>query len=465
MPSDRSADTDASGLVWPAKLFPFQVVGVERLVVSESLLLADEMGLGKTIQVAAAIRRLFHGRDASSALVVVPKGLVLQWRRQLRTWAPELSLSTVVGASDERRVAWAQPAAVFITSYEALRADIWLPEVSGPARRDWDVVVLDEAQRIKTPTSELGQAVKCLRRRRSWALTGTPLENRLDDVISILDFVAPGRFDPSRRALGLRQLLAEVQLRRRRSEVLADLPPKLASTVHLELTARQYSAYRKAELEGLIWLSSLGRDIRITHVLELILRLKQICNFCPETGASAKLEDLRERLERATASGEKALVFSQFVDESFGARRIAAALRQHKPLLLTGDIDPSERAAIVAAFERDPARRVMVLSLRAGGIGLNLTVASQVFHFDRWWNPAVEAQAEDRAHRIGQERPVHVAAYLSENTVEERIDEILHDKQALFADVIDGVDATHLRRLDLDTLLTIVRYPRPVGCT
>jgi SNF2 family DNA or RNA helicase len=215
----------------------------------------------------------------------------------------------------------------------------------------------------------------------------------------------------------------------------------------------------------LIWLSSLGRDIRITHVLELILRLKQICNFCPETGASAKLEDLRERLERATASGEKALVFSQFVDESFGARRIAAALRQHKPLLLTGDIDPSERAAIVAAFERDPARRVMVLSLRAGGIGLNLTVASQVFHFDRWWNPAVEAQAEDRAHRIGQERPVHVAAYLSENTVEERIDEILHDKQALFADVIDGVDATHLRRLDLDTLLTIVRYPRPVGCT
>jgi SNF2 family DNA or RNA helicase len=315
------------------------------------------------------------------------------------------------------------------------------------------VVVADEAQRFKNPSSDLSRAIRKLRRRRSFALTGTPLENRLDDLLSILDFVAPGRFDPNRMAVGLRQLLAEIQLRRRRSEVLADLPPKFANAVRLELLPEQRATYARAEEKGLMHLAALGRDIRITHVLELILRLKQICNFCPESGRSAKLEDLRSRVEAAVASGEKALIFSQFVDAPFGATRIATELRDFAPLLLTGAMDPAERSEAAAAFERDRQRPVLILSLRVGGVGLNLTAASHVFHFDRWWNPAVEAQAEDRAHRIGQERAVHVAAYLAQETIEERIDEILAEKRSLFADVVDGVDAGMLRRLDLDTLL------------
>ncbi len=444
------------GIGWPSELFPFQVAGVERLVVSRSLLLADEMGLGKTIQAIAAIRLLHYSGSIHNALIVAPAGLVLQWRRQLRTWAPELPLATVIGASQERADAWSRSASVHITSYDALRSDIWSRSDLGPGQREWDVVVLDEAQRIKSPESEITRMVKRLKRKRSWALTGTPLENRVDDLISILDFVAAGRFDLREKAVGLRRLLGDVQLRRRRSEVLTDLPPKLNSTIYLDLSASQRAAYRKAETEGLIRLASLGRDVRITHVLELILRLKQICNFCPETGSSAKLQDLGERLDAAIASGEKALVFSQFVDEPFGARRLASELRRHSPVLLTGETSPVERSAIVADFERNPARRLMILSLRAGGVGLNLTAASHVFHFDRWWNPAVEAQAEDRAHRIGQKRPVHVTAYLSENTIEERIEEILHDKRTLFADIVDGVDTHHLRRLDLDTLLEIV---------
>jgi SNF2 family DNA or RNA helicase len=193
-------------------------------------------------------------------------------------------------------------------------------------------------------------------------------------------------------------------------------------------------------------------------VLEIILRLKQVCNFCPESGQSAKFADLRARLAVLSGGAEKPLLFSQFVEEPFGARRLARELAGFRPLLLTGGIDPAARAALITLFERDPARRLLILSLRAGGLGLNLTAASCVFHFDRSWNPAVEAQAEDRVHRIGQTRPVQVFAYLCADTIEERIAAILAEKRALFADLVDGVPMRALGRLDLDTLL---RAPAP----
>jgi SNF2 family DNA or RNA helicase len=421
------------------------------------MLLADEMGLGKTIQAIAAMRLLYATSGIRSCLVVTPAGLVRQWRRQLRDWAPELRISTVVGTAAERSAAWAENADVFLASYETVRSDVPLRALHGPAQRRWSLIVIDEAQRIKTPSSSIALSIKALERERSWALTGTPLENRLDDLISILDFVAPGRFNPSRMVVGLRQLLAEVQLRRRRKDVLDDLPAKLSSTIYVELESRQRASYRRAEREGLVRIGSLGRDLRITHVLELILRLKQICNFCPETGASAKLLDLKDRLASTVDSGEKALIFSQFVEDPFGARRLTRELTAFSPLLLAGDVDPAIRTQRIAAFERDPQRKALVISLRAGGVGLNLTSASRVFHFDRWWNPAVELQAEDRAHRIGQSRPVHVYAYLCTGTVEERIEELLSEKRALFADIVDGVDTGALRRLSLEELLGAVK--------
>ena len=441
------------GLRWRHPLHPYQQAGIAQLV-QGSLLLADEMGLGKTIQAIGALRVL--AEDGVPALLVAPAGLVLQWRAQLRDWAPELRLSTVLGTADERIQAWRRGADMYLTSYDSLRADILLVDPAGPRHRDWAVVIADEAQRLKNADTVAATAVKRLRTRRAWALTGTPLENRADDLVSILDFVAPGRFDRRHMMVGFRRLLAEMQLRRRRADVLPDLPPKTVFTIDPGLTPTQRAAYDIAEREGIVWLRELGGKVQVTHVLELLLRLKQICNAVPESGQSAKLDDLERRIGSVAAAGGKALVFSQFVAEPFGVRAIARRLRRFAPLVLSGGQDAATRAALLADFADNPRHAVLVLSLRAGGVGLNLTAASVVFHFDRWWTAAVETQAEDRAHRIGQTRPVQVFAYVCANTVEERIAETIARKQRLFDMFVDGIETDALARLDLADLLRAV---------
>jgi len=443
------------GLAWRAPLPPYQQAGIARLLTSPGVLLADEMGLGKTIQAIGALRVLLRDGTPGPALVVVPAGLVLQWRRQLREWAPELSLSTCTGPPEGRRGRWRAPAQVYLTSFDALRGDMALPAPLGPRHRGWAVVVADEAQRIKNAHTAISATVKALPRRRAWALTGTPLENHPDDAASILDFVAPGLYDPACMVAGLRRALSQVQLRRR-ADVLRDLPPKTVFELAPDLLPVQRAAYEAARDEGLVWLRSLGTEVRIVHVLELILRLKQICNACPRTGASAKLDDLLPRLHQVAEAGEKALVFSQFVAAPFGAEAVAAAMKPLNPVLLTGRMSIAARDDAVAQFTSDRGRHVLVASLRARGVGLNLTAASVVFHFDRWWNPAVETQAEDRAHRIGQTRPVQVFSYLTPDSIEQWIGEILRDKRALFDDIIEHVATDGLRRLDLPTLLRAV---------
>jgi len=453
---------DIDALSWRFPLLPYQRAGVHRLVADRPVLLADEMGLGKTIQAIAALRLLLRDPEMPPALIVVPSGLVLQWRRQLRDWAPELTLATCVGGRAERGARWRASARVYLTSYDALVSDLTLPAPAGPLRRLWGVVVLDEAQRIKNAGTLVAAVVKSLPRQRGWALTGTPLENSPQDTVSILEFVAPGVRDPGEMISGLRRLLGQVQLRRRRAEVLPELPSKTGFELACELGPRQRMAYERAEQQGLVWLQSLGASVRITHVLELILRLKQLCNICPWSGESAKLDDLRRRVGEI-APGEKVLVFSQFVAEPFGAEMIARAMAPLRPVLLTGRMTQAARDAAVAAFARDPAHRVLVSSLRAGGAGLNLTTASVVFHFDRWWNPAVEAQAEDRVYRIGQTRAVQVFAYMTPATIEERIAAILAAKRELFSDIVDGVGTEALRRLDLPTLLAAVGVNPPLS--
>jgi SNF2 family DNA or RNA helicase len=239
-----------------------------------------------------------------------------------------------------------------------------------------------------------------------------------------------------------------VQLRRRKAEVLPQLPPKLTSTVSLQLGAEQRASYERAERDGVYALQARGADVQIQNVLELITRLKQLCNVDPVSGHSAKLADITARLATLVAEGHRALIFTQFTDATFGARAIAAHLVHLRPLLYTGDMSLAQREDVIRAFKQDAGHAVLILSLRAGGVGLNLQDASYVFHFDRWWNPSVELQAEDRSHRLGQAYPVNVYTYTCEQTVEERIEVVLRRKRRLFQDIVDEVT------LDLGDVLT-----------
>ena len=314
---------------------------------------------------------------------------------------------------------------------------------TGPGTVFWDVVVLDEAQRIKNRERRVSSLCKRLRRARSWALTGTPLENRLDDVASILDFVtgAPAPSDGP----ALRAALNQYQLRRRKADVLRDLPPKIITDLPLPMTPAQRRAYDRAEQEGIVTLQTMG-EVRIELILSLITRLKQLCNFAPN-GESAKLEDLRRRVDELVADGHQAIIFTQYTGEESGARRIAAGLRRFSPLVFTGELSLDARGEMIERFQHGE-HPIMILSLRAGGQGLNLQRASYVFHFDRWWNPAVEWQAEDRTHRIGQTQPVHIYRYLMADTIEQKIQQVLQRKTDLFTQVVDTAS------LDLSRLLT-----------
>jgi SNF2 family DNA or RNA helicase len=399
------------------------------------------------VQAVVAVRRLVLDGEAQRILVVAPAAVLGHWRETLNRWAPELTAIRVTGPVAERAWQWRAPRTVHIAGYETVRNDI------GTVRmKPWDVVILDEAQRIKNRDTAVSRACKSLPRNRAWALTGTPLENREDDLASILEFVRPNpkgeRMPPLAPGMSLRVAHRQLQLRRRKRDVLIELPPKMVVRVPLELTREQRSAYERVLRAGRQEIIALGEEATVINVLAVITRLKQVCNFDLSTGRSAKLDDLGSRLAELVESGHRALVFSQWTSDRYGVARIASGIASFRPLTYTGTLGLQEREEVVARFRRNPAHAALVLSLRAGGQGLNLQEASYVFHFDRWWNPAVENQASDRVHRFGQKNAVTVYCYTAPDTIEDRIEAILDEKRALFADLVDGVS------LDLSRLLT-----------
>jgi SNF2 family DNA or RNA helicase len=416
----------------PAEPYPYQMEGIAFLMPRHAALLADEMGLGKTMQAILALRLLFHSGLIRRALVVCPKPLVTNWSRELKMWADDIPCEVIGGNGESRRASWTvSNCPLKLVNYELLTRD---EEILADERVHFDVVVLDEAQRIKNRSSKTAQVVRALHRERSWALTGTPIENRSEDLVNLFAFVDPERVAPETLAQDLPKLTGESILRRTKELVLADLPPKIVRDAYLELTPAQREAYTLAEAEGVVCLNALGATISVQHVFELIMRLKQICNFDPLTGHSAKLERLRADLQEVAESGRKAIVFSQWVEP---LQILAAALAPLGPLQFHGRVPANQREAVLERFRRDPAKHVLLMSYGSGSVGLNLQFASYVFLFDRWWNPAVEDQAINRAHRIGQREPVFVTRFITQETIEGRIAEVLERKRQLFAELIE----------------------------
>ncbi len=422
-------------LSFPCRPFPYQYQGVAFLYPRYAAILADEMGLGKTMQAITAARLLLRSGEVRSVLLICPKPLVSNWKREFALWAPELPVSVIEGDQQRRRWQWEETSLpVKIANYELLLRDA---DLFRGKRLRFDLVVLDEAQRIKNRSSTTSQVVRSISRGRSWALTGTPIENSPDDLVAIFDFLLPGYLNSTMRARRIGQAASDYVLRRTKDTVLTDLPPKLYRDAQLDLSSAQWDAYRTAEDQGLVRLSGMGEALTIQHVFELVLRLKQICNFDPVTLSSSKLERLEADLEEVAASGQKAIVFSQWVKTLDVIRE---RLRRFGPLEYHGKIPSRKRDAVIEQFRRDSSHHVLLMSYGAGSVGLNLQFCGYVFLFDRWWNPAVEDQAINRAHRIGADGPVTVTRMLTLGTIEERIHQILEEKRQLFDTVFSETE-------------------------
>ena len=455
---DLETILETSSLEFPRQPFPFQFDGMAFLMPRHGAVLADEMGLGKSMQAISSIRLLLRSGEARRVLVVCPKGLVSNWTRELADWAPEILVAVIEGDQQRRRWQWSlADVPVKVANYEVLVRDRDLIAELGLS---FDLMVLDEAQRIKNRASQTSEAVRSVPRRRSWALTGTPVENSADDLVGVFEFIAPGHLNErmSPRAMGA--AAADHVLRRTKDKVLKDMPPRLNRDERIELTAEQRETYRRAEEEGVLRLSALGEEATIQNVFELVLRLKQICNFDTFTGDSAKLECLEADLEEIHASGKKALVFSQWV-QTLG--RIRDRLSRFGALEYHGGMSTAARDEAIRMFKQEKKHSVLLLSYGAGAVGLNLQFSEYVFLFDRWWNPAVEDQAINRAHRIGAAGAVTVTRFLSANTIEERIDEVLRRKRDLSDLILSQAEAPATSGLTQDDIFALFKLapPRP----
>ncbi len=467
------------------ELRPYQLRGVSWLAFLKQFglgaCLADDMGLGKTIQVIALMLHGNNGESDSSkrnpTLIICPMSIVGNWYRELQRFAPSLKvmvhhgLDRLSGRDFENE---ARKHDVVITTYSLTHRD-----EETLSRIEWECIVLDEAQNIKNSAAKQTQAIKRLKAKHKIALTGTPVENRLSELWSIMDFLNKGylgtvkdfhtkyalpieKYRDPNRAEALKRLVQPFILRRLKTDktIIKDLPEKMEIKVFCNLTREQATLY-EAVVEDMMEKIENSEGIkRKGLVLSTLLKLKQVCNHPAHflhdgsklPGRSGKLARLEEMLEEALAEGDKSLIFTQFAE-------MGAMLHNHlqetldcETLFLHGGTPKKQREIMIQRFQdekRGPP--IFILSIKAGGLGLNLTAANRVFHFDRWWNPAVENQATDRAFRIGQTRNVQVHKFVCVGTLEERIDQMIEQKKEL-ANLIVGTGETWLTELSTEQL-------------
>jgi superfamily II DNA or RNA helicase len=471
-------------------LRPYQSVGHDWLWMLSNLglgaCLADDMGLGKTIQILSLLLAFKSSREkpGTPSLLVLPASLLANWKSEIERFAPslvtrfihpsELAGAEIATIAEHPREALAG-SDIIVTTYGMLLRQEWLLDL------DWRLAILDEAQAIKNPAARQTKAVKRLRARARIALTGTPVENRLSDLWSLFDFLCPGLLGTAARfkrfVKGLEQrehdrfaplrgLVRPYILRRLKTDksIIADLPEKTEMKAFCGLTRKQVALYARSVEELRRALEERQGIERRGLVLASLMRLKQICNHPSQvlgdgrydSRSSGKFERLRAICEEIASRQERALVFTQFREMTEPLATFLGDVFGRQGLVLHGATPVRRRKALVDMFQRDGGPPFLVLSLKAGGLGLNLTAASHVIHFDRWWNPAVETQATDRAFRIGQQRNVLVHKFVCRGTVEERIDALIEEKAALSSDLLETGAEARLTEMSNKELLAIV---------
>lgn len=474
------------------ELRDYQLAGVNWLWLCAELgvgaCLADDMGLGKTVQVLAVLlkQREANPAAASPSLLVVPASLLGNWSAEASRFAPELELlvahpsetakEILAGLASEPESKLAEIDLV-ITTYSMLSRLEWMTEIV------WEWVILDEAQAIKNPSARQSKLAKKMRGKARVALTGTPVENRLGDLWSLFDFLNPGllgtatRFKSFAKSLKagehsryapLRRLVAPYILRRMKTDpaIAPDLPEKNEMQVYCGLSKPQAILYKQGvtALKKALQDQESGGMKRRGLVLSSLMRFKQICNHpsqvtgdgAYEPRASAKFGRLELLCGEIASRGEKVLVFSQFREITEPLAEVLGGVFGREGLVLHGGTAVKKRKQLVAEFQREDGPPFMVLSIKAGGTGLNLTAASHVIHFDRWWNPAVEDQATDRAFRIGQKRHVMVHKFVTRGTIEEKIDALIHEKREMAAALLKGGAEKALTEMNDDEILEMV---------
>ena len=472
-----------------ATLRPYQQTGLNWLWFLSELglgsCLADDMGLGKTIQIISLLlaQQGRSGRNRPS-LLVLPASLLGNWKGELERFAPSLSFITLhpselergelerIAADPERALASVD---LLLTTYGMVQRQEWLKKLT------WNLIVLDEAQAIKNPGTLQAKGVKSLSGRARIALTGTPVENRLSDLWSLFDFISPGLLGTHPRFkkfvanlessappsyAPLRSLVQPYILRRLKSDrsVISDLPDKVETVAWCGLSKVQARLYAQAVRELATMLQEQREGMkRRGAILASLLRFKQICNHPGQflgngdyaEEQSGKFLRLRELVEEIASRQEKALIFTQFRETTAPLASFLAGVFGRPGLLLHGGTPVAQRKELVERFQREDGPPFFVLSLKAGGSGLNLTAASHVIHFDRWWNPAVENQATDRAFRIGQRKNVMVHKFVCKGTVEEKIDGLIAAKSGLADELLEGAEIL-LTEMDDEALLKMV---------
>lgn len=464
-----------------AKLRPYQEKGLNWLAFLHSLrfgmCLADDMGLGKTVQVLALLHLLKHRGESGASLLVIPASLLSNWASELMKFAPDITFYTAHPAGNGSNTVELKEAYeldkldLVITTYSMVQKYEWLHTY------EWKYVILDEAQAIKNPGTKQTRAVKKLQSVNRIVMTGTPVENRLSDLWSLFDFINPGLLGSSKEFskfsknlandhegyARLRKVISPYILRRLKTDkaVISDLPDKVEMKIWSLLSRRQAVLYQKLADDLRKTIESAEGIQRKGLILSSLMKFKQLCNHPDQylgTGLydesdSGKFSRLREICETIHEKRERVLVFTQFREITGPLSEFLTGIFGRQGLVLHGGTPVGKRKEIVARFQDEDYAPYMVLSLKAGGVGLNLTAANHVIHFDRWWNPAVENQATDRAFRIGQKKNVIVHKFITKGTIEEKIDQMIEGKMKLSNDVIQSGSEAWITELSNEQLM------------